>query len=393
VKGKVTCAVVHCELLAILIGIGVLTAPLACSQEVPFELGEWQVGGCGNHRALVRVRETADAVWVRIPWRRRDPNPETKDVRIFDAQTGKRITNVIRVGINQEFGVLIFQPSSGAGINEVYYLPYEMPKHPMPGIWWKAWYFGPEETADPEWRKRNGLTADKLASGEWRKLPHAEVIAIQARTDFDRFDPMEVIATEEETAQLLAKFPERNYLIFPEDRSFPIKMFERLPYRWVQIGPSDKFLGQAQPGEFFVFQLGIFASRKPIVDLELEFSDLKGEGKRSIPASSFRCFNLEGVDWLGRPIRKTFSVAVVKVRPLWVGLQVPKEAKGKYFGTIKVKPKGLEETTLRLELAVEGKALDDCGDSENWRLSRLRWLDSTLGLEDELGVTANVEFC
>ncbi len=44
----------------------------------------------------------------------------------------------------------------------------------------------------------------------------------------------------------------------------------------------------------------------------------------------------------------------------------------------------LEETTLRLELAVEGKALNDCGDNENWRLSRLRWLDLTLGLEDEV---------
>ncbi len=386
----------------------------ALSQEVLllFELGEWQVDGRGSHRALVHVDEPSDAVWVYIPWRRPDPHPEEKDVRVFDAQTGKQVKNVIRVKITQEFGELIFQPTSGAGIYEVYYLPFETPKHPIPGGWWKAWYFKPEETADQEWRKQNGLTEDALASGEWRKLPQAKVISIQARTDFDRFDPMEVIATREEVAQLLAKFPKRTYLVFPEDRSFPIRMFDHLPYRWIQFvvrhetkwsavkdatslslrgslrtvptGPSDKFVGQAQPNEFFVFQLGIFAARKPIVDLQLEFSDLKGEGRRRIPASAFRCFNLSGIDWLGRPMRKNFSVAVGKVRPLWIGLQIPKDAKGKYVGEIKVKPKGLEETTVKLELTVEGEPIEDFGDGDNWRLSRLRWLDSTLGLEDEV---------
>jgi hypothetical protein len=118
--------------------------------------------------------------------------------------------------------------------------------------------------------------------------------------------------------------------------------------------------------------------------LQLEFSDLKGSGGKRIPASAFRCFNLGGTDWLGRPIRKNFSVAVGRVRPLWIGIQVPKDAKGKYVGTIKVKPKGLEETTVIVELTVSGEVLEDCGDSDNWRLSRLRWLDSTLGLEDEV---------
>lgn len=354
------------------------------AEEVPFELGEWQVEGRGNHRALVQVDEPGDAVWVRIPWRRRDPNAQEKDVRIFDAQTKERITNLVRINVTQEFGDLVFQPTSGAGLYEVYYLPYEPPKQPTPGGWWKAWYFKPEETADPEWRKRNGLTDEALATGEWQKWPQAKVTAIQARTEFDRFDPMEVIATKEEVAQLLARYPQRNYLLFPEDRRLAIKMFEHLPHRWVKGGASKKFFGQAQPGEFFVFQLGIFAARKPVTDLQLEFSDLRGEGKRRVPAGAFRCFNLTGVDWLGRPIRKTFSVAVGRVRPLWIGIQVPKEAKGKYVGTIKVKPKELEEMTVSVELTVDGAVLEDFGDSDNWRLSRLRWLDSKIGLEDEI---------
>jgi hypothetical protein len=100
-------------------------------------------------------------VWVRIPWRRRDPNPEEKGIRVYDAQTGSRITNVVVVIVTQEFGELVFQPTSGAGIYEVYYLPYEPPKAPIPGSWWREWYLKPEETADPEWMKRNGLTLER----------------------------------------------------------------------------------------------------------------------------------------------------------------------------------------------------------------------------------------
>ena len=35
-------------------------------------------------------------------------------------------------------------------------------------------------------------------------------------------------------------------------------------------------------------------------------------------------------------------------------------------------------------LTVAGRALDDHGDRDSWRLSRLRWLDSTIGLDDNI---------
>ncbi|MFA0742036.1 MAG: hypothetical protein DFNUSKGM_002156, partial [Candidatus Fervidibacter sacchari] len=228
--------------LALLTFHGCMASAFAGDEEVSvvdYGVGIWNVDGRGNHRALVKVDRDGDAVWVRIPWRRRDPNPEEKGIRVYDAQTRNRITNVVVVTVTQEFGELVFQPTSGEGIYEVYYLPYEPPKAPMPGSWWREWYLKPEETADPEWLKRNGLTLEDLKSGAYRdKLPQAKVIAIQARTEFDRFDPMEVIATKDEVSQLLAKYPNRSYLVFPEDRRFPIRMFEHLPYRWV--GARDR---------------------------------------------------------------------------------------------------------------------------------------------------------
>ena len=57
------------------IALGFSPASLG-AQEVPFGIGNWDPDSLGNHRAVVRVDVTGDAVRVRIPWRRRDQDPE-----------------------------------------------------------------------------------------------------------------------------------------------------------------------------------------------------------------------------------------------------------------------------------------------------------------------------
>lgn len=351
----------------------------AKGDEVRFGIGSWEEDGRGNHRALVEVRDKVDAVWVHIPWRRRDPHPEQKAVLVSDSTTQKRITNVVVVDINREYGDIVFQPATVPGVYEIYYLPYNRPKHPFDN---PDTYFSPENTADKDWIERNNLTPQGLENGSWRRLPKANLLEIQARDEFNSFYPMEVIATKEEIENLLARYPDRSYLVFPEDRKFPIKMFETIPMRWAREGPKEEFEGEAQPGEYYVFQLGIWAVKERINDLRLEYGELKGD-KGVISASAFHCINLGGKDWLGRPFKKSFSLGRGKVRPLWIGVEIPKDAKGKYEGTITIKPEGLEETNIRLRINVGGEPLKDYGDSELWRLSRLRWLDSTLGLSDE----------
>ena len=48
--------------------------------EIPYTTGEWDAAGYGNHRAIVHVDTEAGAVRVRIPWRRRDHDPEKKNI-------------------------------------------------------------------------------------------------------------------------------------------------------------------------------------------------------------------------------------------------------------------------------------------------------------------------
>ncbi len=343
---------------------------------VPYSLGDWPEQGRGNHRALVRVEAPAPAVRVHLEWRRRDPQPERKAILVFDAATGQPVRNVLAVQVTRECGDLVFQPATAPGTYEVYYLPYNpgTTNFDDPGT-----YFPAAKTADPAW-----VAAHHLAGGDaWRRLPAAALLQIQARGEFHRMDPMEVIATAAETQQLQAAHPQP-YLVFPEDRRYPVKMIDDLPQKWILSGPSDRFRGSVRPGEYYVFQLGVYAARQAVGQVVLDCGELRGEGGAVIGADAFECVNLSGRDWLGRPVQPQFTVGAGKVRALWVGLRVPAEARGRYQGTVTVKPVGLPATPVALDLEVTGAVLTDHGDSDLWRLARLRWLNSTLGLEDEV---------
>jgi hypothetical protein len=241
--------------------------------DMKYGIGEWSPSELGNHRALIHVAEKADAVRVHIPWRRRDRHPEEKDIHIYDAATGKRILNVARISIKREYGDIAFQPETAPGVYEVYYMLHSEP----------------EDTADSEWLARNNMD----------NLPQAKLAEIQTWHEFHSFYPMEVIATREETEALKQRYPDNAYLLFPEDREHCIRMFEDLPLRWIQKGSSNAFRGDAQPGEYYVFQIGVYAAREAISDLELDFADLYN-GSDIIPKAGMESINLGGIDWLGR---------------------------------------------------------------------------------------------
>ena len=354
------------------------TASTLTSAQVPYGVATWPEEGRGNHRALLRVDSPADAVRAHIEWRRRDQRPETKDVRVYDADTGKRVTNVVVRYLTQEAGDLAFQPATAPGNYEVYYLPYNGPKANFDDA---GTYFPPKLTAEADWLKRNRLSPE-AGSEAWQALSAARVVAIQARGERHRMDPMEVIATPEEITHLLGQHPRASYLVFPEDREHAIRMFETLPWRWVRSGPGTQFKGKAQPGEYYPFQLGVWAARQAITNMAVEFRDLHGSSGATIPAARLTCFNTAGTNCLGEPMHPVFAVGQGMVRALWIGIDVPVSAKGRYTGEIRLKPFGGSPTTVKVILDIDGVALADGGVSDLERLSRLKWLNSQLGMEE-----------
>ncbi len=161
-------------------------------------------------------------------------------------------------------------------------------------------------------------------------------------------------------------------------------MPDALPLRWVQQKPGGDFHGTAQKNEYYALQLGVFAARETIENIRLEFSGLQDKTGNSIPAKAFTCFNTDGIDTWGKPFTKVVTVEQGKVQPMWVGIDIPDHVvPGNYEGTVTVKPGNSNEQKVRVFLNIEDKYLADRGDGETWRHSRLRWLNSTLGIDDE----------
>ena len=369
------------RIFPLLLGGLLLAAPIQ-GQEKPlpslYGTGVWNADSLGNHRVVVSVDQPSDAVLALIQWRRKDFNPENKDLIVIDAKTGKHITNVCRFQINREKGEVVFQPQTVPGDYYIYYL-----KNISSGSKYypTVTYPGFEETASAEWKKANRLTGKKAP-----ELPQATVKQFQAINEFHSFYPMEVIATAKEKDDLLKSQPEDPYILFTEDRRYPIRMTTDLPYKWIEDNRHDSFEGTADKGEYYTFQIGLWAARKDVNHLKLTYSALvNSQTGESIPASAFTCFNTGGVDVTGSVFEKDCSVPKGKVQALWVGTMVPEQlTAGQYTGTVTVQAAGMKPKQVKVTLNVTDNLIANHGDNEPWRHSRLRWLNSQIGFDDEV---------
>ncbi|HRT25665.1 MAG TPA: DUF6067 family protein [Candidatus Saccharicenans sp.] len=338
--------------------------------------------GLGNHRAVVRVKEASSAVFVHLPWRRPDSNPEKKKVLVVEARSGKFINNVWPLAVNNDCGDFVFEASEAPGEYYFYYLPYKIEGKNYPVVTYLAADYQPEKT----WLEHYGLNSIPGSKFNPSSLPRSELIAFEAVDDFSRFYPMEVIATTEERAKIIETYKSEPFLIFPEDREHPVRMFDYLPLRWVETGPQTKFEASASSGEYFVFQLGLFAHRQSLEKIKVVFSDLVNHtSDQAIKASDTTCLNLGGIGWDSQPFEKELNLAQGKVQPLWCGIQIPPDLPaGDYEGEVAVSAQNLPAQKIILKIKVEDRILADSGDSELWRQSRLRWLNSQLAVNDEV---------
>jgi hypothetical protein len=336
---------------------------------------EWQEP-FGNHRAVLQIEMPGDIVALDLLWRRHDKNPEDRQFIITNAVTGDTITNIYRYEVNNERCRIAFGPVNQPGAYYFYYLPYT----PEYKDFSAGKYLTKENEPEKEWLHRIGLTGGEL---QFDDLPKCNVDVIQARSEFHSFYPMEVPATKEEIQKYVSKYDDP-YLVFPEDRIRPIRMLDALPLIWLQSQPSSRFRGTACKNEYYALQLGVYASKVSLKDLEVNFSDLVNDSGDRIPASAMTCFNTHGVDIEGEPFVLTVNVEKGKVQPLWIGIDISKKAvPGNYKGIFTVEADGLMSKQLEINIKVENSILTDRGDGETWRHSRLRWLNSTIGIDDE----------
>jgi hypothetical protein len=369
-----------CLLLSLLMSASLFSQTLG---EIKYSIGSWDPDKLGNHRVKVLVTDRKDAILVHIPWRRRDQHPEKINIIIIDAERQKEIDNKSFVNINREFGEIIFQPQKVPGYYYFYYMPYiSTGRSNYPTVTYQK----PECRAQKTWLERHGLINGNLSKSSLTQLPRGKVLEIQSVDQFNSYYPMEIIATAAEVQDLILKNPDFSYLLFPEDRKYPIRMKNDIPHRWIKLGNRQTFEGKAARGEFYAFQIGLYAVKNPIKNINVHISPLKGENTNEyISKTNITCFNLGGINWHGKPFKKSCTVLKGKVQPLWFGIQVPRNLNsGNYKGNITVLPGNAEEQTIQLQLKIGEEVLKDAGDNEPWRHSRLRWLNSRIAFNDEV---------
>ncbi len=346
---------------------------------IEYSTAEWDEDSLGYHRIVIQNKTDADAVFVEIPWRRRDKEPWKKAVILTGNKPEKVIDNIICLSSDNEKGRFVFQPVYGQGDYFLYYLTGTMEgRSNYPTVN----YPPPVQTADNSWIELHDLNDSVSVTS----LPMAQVSAIQARNEFNSFFPMEVIATKDELNSLLDKYQDKTYLLFPEDREYSIRMMEYIPLKWIEKGPFGTIEGEARKGEYFTFQVGLYCIKDSINDIEISFSDLKSGGKRPvIHHDSISSFNTGGINWDGKPFTKELSIQEGKVQPLWFGFMIPENInKKKIRGQMVINPEGHEPETLKIEISITNEVIKTHGDDNPYLMTRLRWLNSDIAFDDEI---------
>lgn len=268
----------------------------------------------------------------------------------------------------------------------LYYMPYTESGSET-GLSLQAHYTPHTETADSKWLQSHNLSKSCLSDGSFRsRLPEALSVGLESETPFQSFEPMEVVATEASVAAMVTQHKE-SVLFFPTDRSNQIKMLDELPQVWADSGPSRLLAGTAEKGELFAFQVGVWnngPSNLTLLPKNVRWTDLRS-GQNTIPANSTRCFNLGGVDYRGLTFEQSANVPAHGVGAMWFGVDVPETLPaGNYTGTITVELSEVNQEAVELEVALavqDGPAIHNAGADDLWRMARLGWLDSKVGID------------
>eukprot|EP01051_Picozoa_sp_SAG22_P003739 SAG22_NODE_186_length_15907_cov_45.496774_6_plen_895_part_00 len=388
---------------------------------------------CGNHRFHATWPDQSPApaaLRVRLEWRRPEfgPVPSTVLAQLLHPKPGASamVRNVLVHSGNatREAGDVVFDPANATipGVL-LYWLPFSHGHTLVNGGNITVQYdLASAERCYPRatthWTCNNTAnTSESAVDHDWQvrvmadfdRLLQLQAPVYSARTEEDSFGTLEWAATTSEVSALVQTAGNRSVLPFLEPRERPILYLDAVPHAWTKRGPDwegKTFFG-AQKDEYFMMQVGLVAAHSisgfklersgcTFTDLTLQ-SAMKNGARMSapavIPASALSSPNLAGMTSRGKPFTRAMNVDGGKNGVLWIAVTVPPNAtSGNYSGTVRLELQVLHSATIPRELqvillpvTVEVSPMNPVashGDLDAGRLTRARWLDSTLGIDD-----------
>ena len=196
---------------------------------------------------------------------------------------------------------------------------------------------------------------------------------------------MEVPVTEKESAELLQKNVDKEFLIFPENRDFPVRMKETIPWRWLSKGPNNSFEGVVKKNEAYAWQIGIYANSKALNNLEISFTDFKNENGTTLSKDVFRCINMGGKDYKGKSFKKKVDILLGEVSSLWIMTDVSLgQPSGIYRGKAMISADGTNKQVIDVTLRILDEIAENRGYNTPQNQSRLNWLDSEIAIDNKV---------
>ncbi|MCK5703927.1 MAG: hypothetical protein KAI29_22370, partial [Cyclobacteriaceae bacterium] len=111
--------------------------------------------------------------------------------------------------------------------------------------------------------------------------------------------------------------------VFPESRMKPIKYYDSLKVSWIEQDFREQaYKLDARPGEYFVFQVGVWALKHDLNDIKIKFVDFESGSGKKLSRQSMTCFNKEGVDFEGNAFVKQVNIKAGRVQTLWIGIDL-----------------------------------------------------------------------
>lgn len=331
--------------------------------------GDWDADSLGNHRAVVEVMR--DGIWAQvvIPWRL-PVDPSGNKVIVVQAGTNKLVTKVHSV-LNQEEGIINFQPVGGKGVHYVYYLPYKVNRT---SNYPNAVYLKGVDSLSQQTMQRSATPVK------------CKLLYLESIDALNSFYPMEVIATKKEVNRLIKSSPSNwVFLTFPERRDYVIKMQHQLPLRFIQNQIQASFSSEALRGENFSYQLGIYPFKQDLTNVTIKFNDLKDESGHVIPAANMSCLNTDGTRYDGSSFSRKVNVKKGDVQPMWCLVNIPETIPaGTYRGTVAISADHVETRTQFIWLLVNEKKAVDHNIAHPELQTRLTWLNSTLAQKNDV---------